>query len=195
MMPLPSERYVFAEWKRARVHIDYHIEIDEHSYSVPYALVGRELEVRVTAHTVEALQRGQRVASHVRSPQRGKHTTHNEHMRTAHRRYAEWTPQRLIAWAAKTGPATAKLIDTIMATRAHPQQGFRSCPGIMRLGKSSRAERLEAACVRALALGAYSYRSLESILRRGLEQQALPDTPNTTPSIAHDNVCGAEYYH
>ncbi len=195
MMPLPSERYSYAEWKCARVHVDYHIEIDGHYYSVPYALVGRQLEVRVTAHTVEALHRGQRVASHRRSHQRGKHTTQNEHMPTAHRQYAEWTPQRLITWAQKSGPATAKLIDTIMATRAHPQQGFRSCLGIMRLGKTFGAERLEAACVRALALGAHSYRSLESILRRGLEQHALPDTPNTTPSIAHDNVRGAQYYH
>lgn len=195
MQGLPAERYFFAEWKRARVHVDYHIEVDGHYYSVPYALVGTQLEVRLTAHTVEALHRGSRVASHPRSHQRGRHTTVAEHMPQAHRQYAEWTPQRLVVWAQKSGPATAKLIETILATRAHPQQGFRSCLGIMRLGQRYGDERLEAACERALKLGALSCRSLESILRQGIERQPLTESTATTTVIAHENLRGAQYYH
>lgn len=194
MRPLPAERYVFAEWKRARVHVDYHIALEGHYYSVPYALVGRELEVRFTATTVEVFHHGNRVASHVRSRLSGRHTTLAEHMPKAHQEYAEWTPARLIQWARQSGAATAKLIETILASRAHPQQGFRSCLGIMRLGKSYGQTRLEAACARALALGASSYRSLESILRQGLEGQALPAPPAPQPPIAHDNVRGSDYY-
>lgn len=194
MKPLPTERYVFAEWKRARVHVDYHIEIQGHYYSVPYQRVGQQLEVRVTGTTIEAFHRGARIASHVRSSAKGRHTTLGEHMPRAHREYAEWTPTRLVAWAEQTGPVTAKLIAHIMAARAHPQQGFRSCLGIMRLGKSYGRSRLEAACARALALGASSYRSIESILRQGLEQQPLPARNDSTPTIAHPNVRGRDYY-
>lgn len=194
MQPLPAERYVFAEWKRARVHIDYHIEVAGHYYSVPYQWVGKQVEVRVTANTIEAFHRGSRLASHVRSAARGRHTTVASHMPTAHREYAEWTPPRLVAWAEQTGPATAKLIAHIMASRAHPQQGFRSCLGIMRLGKTYGKERLEAACVRALSLGASSYRSLESILRQGLDRQALRASSGSADVIQHDNVRGRDYY-
>lgn len=195
LRPLPTTRYIFAEWKRARVHIDYHIEVDHHYYSVPYTLVGQQLDVRLTATTVEVFQRGQRVASHVRSHQRGRHTTLPEHMPRSHREYAHWTPTRLIDWAAKSGPATARLVETLMASRAHPQQGFRACLGIMRLGKTYGDARLEAACVRALQIGARSCRSLESILRRDLDQQPLPETAPETPSLTHDNVRGPDYYH
>jgi transposase len=186
---------VFAEWKRVRVHIDYHVELEGHYYSVPYQLVRREIELRYTARTVECFHQGQRVASHRRSPLKGRHTTVTEHMPTAHREYAEWTPQRLVRWAAQTGPATAGVIEHILTQRRHPQQGFRSCLGIMRLGKRYGAERLEAACVRALALGACTYKSLESVLRQGLENAPLPPTPEPTTALEHGNVRGAAYYY
>lgn len=194
MKALPESRYVFAEWRRARVHIDYHIEIDGHYYSVPYQLVGQQLEVRVTAHTVEVLHGGNRIASHVRSPVKGRHTTVTSHMPKAHREYAEWTPQRLIAWATHTGPATAQMITHVMESRAHPQQGFRSCLGIMRLGKIYGTERLEAACTRATALGISSYRSLESMLRQRLEREPLPARSEQSDPITHTNVRGPGYY-
>ena len=194
MKALPESRYVFAEWRRARVHIDYHIEVGGHYYSVPYQLVGQQLEVRLTAHTVEVLHKGSRIASHVRSPVKGRHTTVTSHMPKAHREYAEWTPQRLIAWATHTGPATAQLITHVMESRAHPQQGFRSCLGIMRLGKIYGPERLEAACTRATALGTSSYRSLESMLRQGLEREPLPARSEQGDPITHTNVRGPGYY-
>jgi transposase len=136
LRPLPAQPYVYAEWKQARVNIDYHVEVEGHYYSVPYGLVKQQLDVRLSAHVVELFYKGKRVASHQRSPHKGRHSTVTAHMPTAHRHYAEWTPQRLIHWAAHSGPATARVVETILASRAHPQQGFRSCLGIMRLGKS-----------------------------------------------------------
>lgn len=195
LRPLPAERYQFAEWKKVRVNIDYHVEVDGHYYSVPHALVKKTLEARIGAHTVECFHRGERVASHSRSPLKGRHTTLAEHMPEAHRHYAQWTPERIIRWAEKTGPATAGLIQTLLQRRAHPQQGFRAALGILRLGKGFGDERLEAACRRALHIGACSYKSVESILRQGLDRQ-LPTEPSQPQlPIAHENIRGADYYH
>jgi transposase len=195
LRPLPTERFLYAEWKKARVHVDYHVEVDGHYYSVPYQLVSQQLDVRVSAKTVECFARGKRVASHLRSFRRGAHTTQSEHMPRPHREYAEWTPERLVRWAHKAGPSVAGLVETVMATRAHPQQGFRSCLGVMRLGERFGGERLEAACRRALTAGAASYRSVRSILLTGLDRQEAPpaEPPATLPS-AHENLRGAAYY-
>ncbi len=195
LRPLPAEPYEFAEWKKVRVNIDYHVEIEGHYYSVPYQLVRKALEARYSERTVECFHKGQRVASHPRSHLKGRHTTLPEHMPTAHRRYAEWTPQRLIRWAEKTGPATASMVQTILERRVHPQQGFRSCLGIMRLGKRFGEQRLEAACRRALTLGACSYKSIESILRQGLDRKAFPEQQDLELGIAHENIRGSDYYH
>ena len=198
MQPLPSERYTYAEWKKARVHIDYHVEVLGHYYSAPYALVKQELDVRITAHTVELLQRNKRVASHRRSSLKGRHTTLTEHMPKAHQQYANWTPQRLVRWAEKTGPATAGLVNIILTHRKHPQQGFRSCLGIMRLGKTYGHDRLEAACGRALKFGATSFKSVQSILKTGLDRQtllAVDEEQESMEPIDHPNIRGAGYYH
>jgi transposase len=196
LKPLPAQPYEYAEWKKARVHIDYHVEIDGHYYSVPYQLSKQQLDVRLTRGTVECYHHSQRVASHARSYLKGRHTTVPEHMPKAHREYAEWTPQRLLAWAGKAGPATAAVIEQIMAQRLHPQQGFRSALGIMRLGKQYGDERLEAACTRAHQLGAFSRKSIESILRHGLDRQQLliPINDNQTPIDDHEHIRGADYY-
>ncbi|NND01451.1 MAG: IS21 family transposase [Acidimicrobiia bacterium] len=193
--PLPAKPYPFATWKKVRVNIDYHVEIERHYYSVPYQLVKMQLDARVTAHTVELLHRGKRVASHPRSRQKAAHTTIPEHMPRPHREYAEWTPRRLVEWANKAGPATAQLVSTILASRRHPQQGFRSCLGILRLGKTYTETRLEAACHRALRLGAHSYKSIESILKHKLDQQPLPEPAQKTLSIDHDNLRDPDYFH
>ena len=194
LQPLPAQPYAYAEWKRARVNIDYHVEVEGHYYSVPYALVKQQLEVRISARVVELFHKGTRVASHVRSRLKGRHSTVAAHMPTAHRHYVAWTPQRLIRWAADSGAATAQVVETILASRPHPQQGFRSCLGIMRLGKSYGAERLEAACRRALTLGACSYKSIESILKNGLDRTPLPASPPAPAPLHHGNIRGPEYY-
>jgi transposase len=195
LRPLPEVPYEFAEWKQVRVNIDYHVEIKGHYYSVPHTLVRRVLQARISAHTIECFHKGQRVASHLRSELKGRHTTVPEHMPPAHRQYAEWTPQRLIRWAEQVGPDTARVIERILQSRPLPQQGFRTCLGILRLAKGFGEPRLEAACTRALRIGACSYKSIESILRQGLDRQRLPEQQALDLGIAHDNIRGADYYH
>lgn len=194
LKPLPPARYEFAEWKNALVHIDYHVEVEGHDYSVPYPLVRQKVEIRLSATTVECFHNGKRVASHPRSFLKGRHTTLGEHMPKSHREYLEWTPARLVRWAAKSGEATAGVVGAILESRPHPLQGYRSCLGVMRLGKQYGAERLEAACRRALAIGAASYRSVASILKQGLDRRPLPEAPSPRPALTHLNVRGAHYY-
>jgi transposase len=192
---LPAERYELAAFKPVKVNIDYHVEApDRRYYSVPYIYVGEVLELRITAKTIEVFRRGRRVASHVRLYGRQRFSTDPAHMPESHRRHAEWTPSRIISWAEKTGPSTAKLANEIMASRPHPEQGFRSCLGIVRLGGRFGTDRLEAACARALSVRAFSYRSVESILKTGLDQKPLPVEPVTRAHPRHDNVRGPDYY-
>lgn len=155
----------------------------------------QQLEARLSAQVVEVFHKGKRVASHQRSPRKGRHSTVAAHMPKAHQHSAEWTPQRLVRWAAKTGEATARVVDTILTSRPHPQQGFRACLGIMRLGKRYGEGRLEAACRRAIRIGACSYKSIASILKHDLDQQPLPGQPPAAPVITHDNIRGAQYSH
>jgi transposase len=195
LRPLPTTAFEFAEWQKVRVNIDYHIEVDKHYYSVPYQLLKQQLDVRLTATTVECFHKNKRVASHRRSHQRGRHSTLAEHMPKAHQQYADWTPKRLIDWAAKTGPDTASVVETILASRAHPQQGFRSALGLLRLGKTYGQQRLEAACARAIAGQACAYKSVASILKTGLDRQPLPETKSSAEPITHRNIRGTRYYH
>ncbi|MGH2712730.1 MAG: IS21 family transposase [Thermoleophilaceae bacterium] len=194
LRPLPQARYQFAVWKTATVNLDYHVEVDHHYYSVPHQFAREVVEVRLSATTVEIFRKGRRVASHLRSWKRGGFTTTSEHMPEAHRRHLEWTPGRIVRWAEGTGPKTASLITAVMGSRPHPEQGYRSCLGIMRLGKHYGDERLEAACTRALAISALSYRSVESILKNGLDSQPLPDAPPQLIPREHANVRGPAYY-
>jgi transposase len=195
---LPEEPYRYAEWKKCRVAPDYHIEIADHYYSVPSRLIREHVDARITDTTVEIFYKGSRVASHVRSTLKNNHTTITEHMPSAHRRYAEWTPARLTQEAAKIGPATIALIEAIMKAKPHPEQGFRSCLGILRLVKSYGAQRLEAACRRGDDIGATTYTSIASILKHGLDrapsQDSAPDAATGAP-IRHANIRGQRYYH
>jgi transposase len=193
--PLPAAPYEYAEWKKARVHIDYHVAVEGHYYSVPHALIKRQLDVRITQNTLECFYRGNRVASHRRSQQKGRHTTVPAHMPESHRQAGEWTPQRLSNWAAKTGPATEKLITTVLTSRKHPQQAYRSCLGILRLGKAYGDVRLEAACRRALILGSHSHKSIESILKHRLDDKPLAEQQELALPEDHDNIRGPSYYH
>ena len=199
--PLPAKPYELATWKKAKVNIDYHIEVDRHYYSVPYNYVKQQVDIRVTDSTVEVFFKSQRIASHQLVPQtpryKGKHTTIKEHMPKPHQKQGEWSPERLISWAQKTGEHTAKVVEHILSSRTHVEQGYRSCLGIMRLGKTYGDQRLEAACKRACFLRSYSYRSIESILKNNLDKEPLPDdkedkSAGTLPH--HQNVRGANYY-
>jgi len=195
LRPLPAEPFVYGEWKRARVNLDYHIELHGHYYSVPYALVHEAVDVRVTAATVEIFHRGQRVSAHGRDDARGRHTTAPAHMPKAHQRHLEWTPSRITTWAGTIGPQTAALAAAILADRPHPEQGYRSCLGLLRLAQRHGETRLEAACGRALTAGARSYRHVDSILKHGLDRLPLPEAPPQRPlAPVHEHLRGRDYY-
>jgi transposase len=196
LRPLPAEPFVYGEWRVARVNIDYHVEVHGHYYSVPHALVHDRVDVRVSALTVEIFHHGQRVAAHRRSDARGRHTTVTDHMPKAHQRHRDWSPSRLVDWAHTVGPETAALVAAILADRPHPEQGYRSCLGILRLARRYGAARLEAACARARAVGARSYRHVDSILKHGLDRMARPAplVPAAPAPVVHDQVRGPDYY-
>jgi transposase len=196
LRPLPQQPFVFAEWKLAKVNIDYHVELNGHYYSVPHALVGERVDLSFTATTVEVYCRGQRVASHLRSPHRGRHTTTPAHMPKSHQKQMAWTPSRLIHWGESVGEATGALVAAILADRPHPEQGYRSCLGILRLGKRYGDDRLEAACARAHRVRARSYRHVESILKNGLDRVDTVDPKQDRQASLplHENVRGSDYY-
>jgi transposase len=191
---LPVEPYVYAQWKECRVGLDYHIEVERHYYSVPHTLLREKVWARITAHTIEVFHRGNRVAAHMRSSSDRRHTTVREHMPSSHRRYADWTPERIRRQAGEIGRNTAALIETILRERSHPEQGFRAAVGIIRLVKSYGCDRLEGACGRALEIGARSFTSVNSILKNNLEAKR-PAPAADGPPIAHSNIRGSRYFH
>jgi transposase len=191
---LPASRYELATWKPCRVNIDYHVEVAHNWYSVPYQLVHTRVEARVTATTVEVFVAGRRVASHAHLPGRGRYATDVAHMPRAHRAHAEWTPSRLIGWADQTGPATGRLVAGILERRPHPEQGYRACLGLMRLGRVHGLDRLDAACARAERLRSYSYRTVERILTHQQDRLPLDEPGPARPALTHENVRGAAYY-
>lgn len=194
LRPLPATPFELADWAKATLNLDYHIEYDHHFYSAPYTLTGETVDVRATERVVEVLHGGHRVASHVRSRVAGAKTTLPEHMPRSHRAHAEWTPSKIVAWAATVGPNTSTMVEKIMETRPHPEQGFRSCLGLVRLKDSFPAERIERACIRALRAQTYSRKSVLLILKNQLDSVDLDEEPAPPPMPAHANVRGSTYY-
>jgi transposase len=193
LRPLPPARYDFATWTKAKVSLDYHLQIDRNFYSTPYHLVGSVLEVRTSANVVEIFAKNRRVASHKRSYAKGIAVTEPAHMPSSHRRHAQWTPSRIVHWAHKTGPSTAAFIEALLASRPHPEQGFRSALGVLRLEKRYGPERVELACARSLAIHSLSYKSVSSILQHGLDQRPLVEVASRA-NPTHTNIRGANYY-
>ncbi len=194
LKPLPAQAYEYAEWKQRRAGLDYHVEVAKHYYSVPHRLAKQKLWARITERSVEVFHKGKRVAAHMRGSGNRRHTTVAEHMPSSHRRYANWTPDRIRSQAAANGPNTETLIDVILRAKPHPEQGFRSCIGILRLAKTHGSERLEAACERALEIGARSYSSVASILKNNLDRRT-PRQATDGPAIDHPNIRGPQYFH
>lgn len=193
LKPLPPAAYEYAEWKNVTVNIDYHIEIDGHYYSVPCTLVRQKLQARITARTVELLHKGQRVAAHPRCHTRGKHTTDPQHLPQSHRAHLEWTPGRFLNWAIEIGPHTQDLVRHLLESHPHPEQGYRSCLGLLNLERRYGRERLERACHRALSIKSPTRRSVLSILEQGLDRMPLMEE---APEIVlwHENLRGSDYY-
>ncbi len=194
LKPLPAEWYRYIDFKRPTVNIDYHIEVEKHFYSVPHQLRGKKVDAFLSADTVEVFHNNRRIVIHVRSFKEGGYTTLVEHMPKSHQKHLEWTPSRIISWAEKAGPATKKLVETILSTRPHPEQGFRSCLGILRLGQKYFPERLEAASQRTIRFRGYSYKSVQSILKTGLDRLPLEEKKEVIPNVYHDNIRGKEYF-
>lgn len=196
LRPLPREAYEYAEWKKVRAGIDYHVAFEKHYYSVPYRYIKHVLDLRSTKHMVEIFHQGESIAVHPRAARAG-YTTCTPHMPKCHQAYAEWTPERLMRWANQIGPATRKLIQGVIDSRAHPQQGYRASLGILRLEKNYGKERIEKAAERAVHFGALNYKSMESILKTGLDKQPLPDVSQESDlkEVHHEFIRGADYYH
>jgi transposase len=191
---LPESRYEYSEWKKCRVSIDYHVEIDVHYYSVPYQLLSEEVDARFTDQYVEIFYKGKRQASHVRSFEKHHHTTIKAHMPVSHQRHSEWNPSRILSWAEKIGPNTGMMVKAILESRKHPEIGYRSCLGILQLSKRYSAERMENACKRAIAYRNYSFKSIRLILDNGLDKQADGIAESCKPGPMHENVRGSLYY-
>ena len=194
LKPLPTERFVIASWKKAKVHIDYHVDVAKTYYSVPYTLIGEYVDVRYTGTVVEIYHKTKRVASHMRVDKPGIFITQDLHMPYEHREYLEWTPARIKSWGEKIGPHTRDFMEKLMENRAHPEHGFRGCLGIIRLSRTYSPQRVEKACKRALDAGAYNYRSVKNILKAGLEDMAHEDTGAKKVVILHPNIRGGNYY-
>jgi len=195
LSPLPAQRWQWASFKTVTVHIDYHVEVEGHRYSVPHSLVSIKLEARITDALVELLHRGQRVACHARNARRGGFTTLDEHMPAAHRAHKQWTPERLIHWGNDIGAATGRFVSQLLQRFRHPEHGYRSCLGLLSLAKRYGPVRVEAACALALELGAGQYRHVRDILANGRDriERSAPAAEWVSPE--HDNVRGAAYYH
>jgi transposase len=194
LAPLPTTVYSYAEWKKARVNIDYHIEVERHYYSVPHPLIRKEVDIRLTATTIEIIHGGKRVAAHIRSSRIGGFTTEPGHRPKSHQRHVEWSPDRLVRWGLSVGSATGTLVQRILESKPHPEQGYRACLGLLRLGKQYTSVRLEAACFRALRSGATRYGSVKPILEHGLDQVPIEDQTRLDLPAHHENVRGATYY-
>ncbi|MDD1422378.1 IS21 family transposase, partial [Dolichospermum sp. ST_sed1] len=189
LKPLPEKDFEFSEKKLARVNIDYHVEFKGHYYSVPYKLAKKQVKLRITEHVLEIFHENQRVASHVLSTKKGSHTTIPDHMPSKHQHYSAWNPERVANWAQTIGPATCELVKRIMDNRAHPEQGFRSSMGIIRLEKKYGKNRLEQACLKAINFQSYSYHNVNSILEGGFDK--IPQVEKTrNKSINHGNIRG-----
>ena len=193
LRPLPERAYELAEWKRAKVSIDYHVEYSGHYYSVPYPLIHKTVDLRATENVIEVFYKSRRVASHRREESRGRHSTLLEHMPETHRRYGEWNPERFIRWAEQSGSATAEMVRTLLSARRHPEQGYRSSLGLLRLETHYGKDRLEASCRRALSFGLHSYKGVKNILEAGLDKVSQEE-PVSVPAKEHSNIRGTGYY-
>jgi transposase len=194
LQPLPAHPYEFAEWKTVGVNIDYHMAFDGHFYSVHYSHIGRRVEVRATTFTVEVHYKGKRIAVHKRSYRKGYHTTAAAHRPKSHQNLT-WSPERLTRWARSFGTHTEQFVTALLASRTYPEHAYRSCLGLLRLGKRTDEGRLEAACRRALHFGIPSYQGVKNILANRLDEQPLEEEIQLTlPLSAHANVRGKTYY-
>lgn len=191
---LPQRPYEFAEWKKARVSIDYHVVFEKHYYSVPHTLLRQEVLIRAAERTIEIFYKHRQIALHSRSNTPGRHTTLTEHMPPAHQKYSEWSPERFIRWAQKIGTDTTRIVEVVLSSRKHPEQAFRTCMGILGFANKFSNERLEAACTYALINEIYSYRGIKNVLNTKLDQLEPQEEVSQPALVEHANIRGKDYY-
>jgi transposase len=194
LRPLPTQPYIYSDFKHVRLGFDYHIEIDRHYYSAPYQLIKEKLEVRMTENTVEIFHKNKRIISHIRSHRKGSHTTISEHMPTRHQKHMQWTPGRLLNWGKSIGPQTLIVTKHILQKKDHPEQGYRACLGLLNLAKAYSKERLETACGRAVFYNIFTRRSVANILKEGADKQPLPTNDTEPKNLNHENIRGPKYF-
>lgn len=192
LRPLPEKSFEYAEWKTARINIDYHVEFDKHFYSAPYELIHQEVRIRATERMLEIFHKSKKepVAIHPRRRTVGGYSTQKAHMPLKHQKAGEWTPERLQSWADSIGPQTGQFIGAVLASRVHPEQAFRSCLGILSLSKQYSHVQLEAACKMAREAKTLNYQGVKSVL------ELLPpaSAPEQLPLPVHENIRGNSYY-
>ena len=194
LQPLPVTRFELARWKKAKVHLDYHVEVDRHFYSVPYALIHQEVRIRITETVVEVFHHGERVASHKKDLAPGRHTTLSAHMPGSHQAVSNWSPERFLEWAGRVGSATRQVVEALLSSRRHPQQAYRSCLGLLSLARKDSPSTLEHACQRALTLGVCSYREVRVLMESASSRKTSSEASRSHPPRTHDNIRGASYY-
>jgi len=195
LQPLAAKRYELAHWKKVGVNIDYCFDYDARIYSVPYTLIGQRVDVRATTSTIEVFHKARRIVTHRRSyGPKGTATILEEHRPKSHRQYGDWPPSRVIGWARSVGPAAGEVVEHILQHWTHPEAGYRSCMALIRDGKKYGPERLDAACKRALAIESPTRKSVQMILKRGLDRIEADEPHEQTQMILHDNVRGGAYY-
>lgn len=194
LKPLPKVKYQYTEIKTAKVHVDYHVEVDRHYYSVPYTLIKEKVDIHVCNNTISIYHDNKRIVTHPRSTFKGRHTTISEHMPEKHKFKEKWTPERMRGWAESIGEFTFDVIDKIIQKRQVPEQAYRSCLAILTLAKKFSNERLERSCKIAIDIGAPHRKNIESILKNGLDNlNEINQTSNVNVSD-HDNIRGQAYY-
>ena len=195
LKPLPQRDFIFTEWKKAKVGIDYHVRFDSNFYSVPYKYIHSNTDIKATERIIEVFLNGESIASHMRAYEVYNYITKEEHMPQNHQDMLKWTPKRIKDWANKIGTQTGLLISELIKSRAHPEQAYRSCLGILGLAREYDNNSLELACKRANHFGSLSYKKVKNILKSGLFQEDTEEAIiNETVSSDHSNLRGKEYY-
>jgi transposase len=205
LKPLPAKPFEMCSWKKAKVGIDYHVELEHHYYSVPYQFARKHVELRYTASMVEVLCDGKRIAAHQRIMRIGyshglsSQTTVAQHMPKAHQAHLEWSPQRLLIWSKGIGASTQMLVSHLLYQKSHPELGYRACLGLLSLAKKYSKVRLEVACTIAVNNNAMTQKSVRNILATKLDLAPANKTSPTPKSAQqlplHENVRGSGYYH
>jgi transposase len=192
---LPAVSYEFAQWKKARVHLDYHVELEKHWYSVPYYHARKEVWVKATERCVEVYENNQRVALHVRSRRQYAHTTLPEHMPPEHAEVKSWTAEKFTAWGKAIGPETHAFVVNLLTSKPFREQAFRAILGLQRLCERYTPPRIEASCKRANFFKLSALRNIRSILEKDLDGLTLPQLAAEQIVLEHANLRGPETFH